>query len=66
MEIKKAGRPKIDDCRKKIPLRVMVEGCVIENWGNLSRAQNCVIDFLNRGPDELPKKRKKKPNQSNP
>lgn len=54
---KKRGRKPITDCTKRVPLRVMVEQCTINEWGGMKRAQMYVQDFLERGPDELPVKK---------
>ena len=54
---KKRGRKPITDCSKRVPLRVMVEQCTINEWGGMKRAQMYVHDFLERGPDELPVKK---------
>ena len=53
----KQGRKPITDCSKRVPLRVMVEQCTINEWGGMKRAQMYVQDFLERGPDELPVKK---------
>ena len=54
----KRGRKPITDCSKRVPLRVMVEMCTINEWGGMKRAQMYVQDFLERGPDELPKRKR--------
>ena len=55
---KKRGRKPITDCSKRVPLRVMVEMCTINEWGGMKRAQMYVQDFLERGPDDLPKRKR--------
>ena len=58
MEKQKRGRKPITDCSKRVPLRVMVEQCTINEWGGMKRAQMYVQDFLERGPDDLPKRQR--------
>ena len=58
MEKNKAGRKLITDCTKRVPLRVMVQMCTVEQWGGMKRAQMYVQDFLERGPDDLPKRKR--------